>query len=430
MCGLFALSFGVSFLVVRVVTLSKDDGWGEHDDEIEIGSPGEGQGNAPLSQPKKTKRRHQKNFHKASNEQLSQPKNEKHTFQLVSEAAPHCTPLNSVDQVTFTLVTQFSDDRMWMMEHHCLRWTGGPISVAVFTSKTVDEVLEDLRSLHCPIDQISVQTVSGYSEEDYPVNVLRNVALKAVKTSHVVYVDVDFWESTNLADTLQLHRDTLLDTKAALVIPAFQINRQCAEWRDCREANIPVMPVAKRELLDLIFERKAAPFDPTNKGGHGSTRYGDWFDQTAEDLVPIECVKSNRYEPYLVFRYCQDLPPFQEAFSGYGKNKMTWVMHLRRAGYEFWQLGESFVVHYPHLDSKSRMRWNGGENGEQVKKPRDSQKVDWLTFKRGQIDHTFVNFRKWLLKNVPDETLISMCEDGLNDDQRLWIDRDQPEPIE
>jgi hypothetical protein len=344
-------------------------------------------------------------------------------FQLYSKGAPECVPLTSTSQVTFTVVTQFSENRLWMMEHHCRRWKRGPISIAVLTGRTAQQVQLDLVRLGCAAEHVSVQTVSHGTEEDYPVNLLRNIAIAAVKTTHVVYVDVDFWESSDLFETLQLHRETLMqDFKTALVLPAFQLNRQCKEWKECPEKNVPVMPHGQDELLDLIYETAADRFDPTNAGGHGSTRYVDWMDQTASQLIPIECVLSNRYEPYLVFRYCRDVPPFQEAFTGYGKNKMTWVMHLRRAGWKFWQVGHSFVVHYPHLDSKARMRWNGGKNGIQLRKPVKS--VDWLAFKRGQIDSTFLAFRKWLHEQVPDQTQIPMCQGALNDDERLWVDRE------
>ena len=315
------------------------------------------------------------------------------------------------------------------MEYHCQRWNdAGPISVAVFTNRTMQQVQDELTGqLGCSADLLTVHTVApntDLSEEDYPVNLLRNTALSSVQTSHVVYVDIDFWESTNLPDTLQHHTELLAsDPRTALVLPAFQLNRQCRQWRECPEDNIPVMPTSKKELLDLVYQQRASTFDPTNVGGHGSTRYIDWFDQTADELVPIECFKSNRYEPYLVFRYCHDLPPFQEAFTGYGKNKMTWVMQLRRMGWKFEQIGESFIVHYPHLDSKARMHWNGGKNGVQLQRPKASMHVDWLAFKRGQIDHTFADFRKWLHRNVADESVVPMCSDALNDDVRLWIDR-------
>jgi len=67
----------------------------------------------------------------------------------------------------------------------------------------------------------------------------------------------------------------------------------------------------------------------TNFGGHGSTRYAEWLEQKPDQLLPIECVHSNRYEPYLVVRYCSQLPPFQKIFSGYGKNKVRSILFCR-----------------------------------------------------------------------------------------------------
>jgi Glycosyl-transferase for dystroglycan len=349
-------------------------------------------------------------------------------FQQYTLTAPQCKADMAIHDVDFTVATQLSLNRLWMLEHHCARWTHA-ISLAVYigndTTTTVESIADELLHMGCgassDLRALHIQTLAGYSEEEYPVNVLRNMALAAVTTSHVVYVDIDFWESIDLYDTLHQHQSVLASNpKLALVVPAFQLSRQCREWRDCRETNIPKMPHVKEELVDLMVEHQANAFDPSNRGGHGSTRYKDWLIQEPEDLIPIECVKSNRYEPYLVFRKCYDLPPFQEAFTGYGKNKMTWMMQLRRTGYQFMQLGSAFVVHYPHLDSTARMHWNGGQDGAQLRKPRDPS-VDLSTFKRGQIDATFVAFREWLWKEIPDQAIAPMCEDALDDDERLWI---------
>lgn len=242
--------------------------------------------------------------------------------------APECDAMSPMD-VTYTLVTQLSSDRIWMMEHHCDRWgSTSPISVAVFTDQAVTEVNHQLVELGCNPETLTVQTLSTelYHSDDYPVNVLRNMALSVVTTSHVMFSDVDFWESEDLHDILQDDdvREVLAgDAKRALVVPAFQLNRQCGEWRDCRERNLPKMPRNKKDMIKLIQEKKGYPFDPTNHGGHGSTLYSAWFRQHASDVIDIPCIRSNRYEPYMVFRYCRDLPPFHEEFSGYGKNKMT-----------------------------------------------------------------------------------------------------------
>ena len=163
-------------------------------------------------------------------------------FKQFSRDAPNfCNATLKESDVEFTLVTQMSADRIWMMEHHCYRWrlanhTFYPISVAVLTNETTAETKSLLQGMGCDLDIVKVQTLSAnlYHVDDYPVNTLRNLALTAVKTSHVVYIDIDFWITRDMSEILQLPEvkgELASDPKAALVIPAFQMQRQCHQWR-------------------------------------------------------------------------------------------------------------------------------------------------------------------------------------------------------
>jgi hypothetical protein len=362
-------------------------------------------------------------------------------FEIHSSSAPLCTPLSDVQDISYTLVTQLSQDRLWMMEHHCERYPR-LMSIAVWTNNTLLEITNELLAMKCDLDLVQVQILDArhMAYNDYPVNQLRNLALMNIKTTHIVYIDVDFWTSDGMYDILIGPNATnalLENRKQALVIPAFQLFRQCAEWKDCREENLPYMPYSIDELLDMFRNKRGHKFDPFNAGGHGSTLYKDWLLQEDGTLVKIPCLKSNRYEPFLVIRYCRDLPPFQEAFSGYGKNKMTWMMQLIRSGYILSQVGGAFVVHYPHLDSESRQHWNKApdqlkvfkENDKehlspQVRKPNETDRyLDFTSYKRGQVDQLFVKYRRWLQEQVPDESKISLCEDHQDDDSKLWVER-------
>mmetsp|Transcript_13691 Transcript_13691/g.33135 ORF Transcript_13691/g.33135 Transcript_13691/m.33135 type:complete len:636 (-) Transcript_13691:918-2825(-) len=360
-------------------------------------------------------------------------------FQLYTPHAQSCSRTLDAQSISFTLVSQLSNDRLWMVQYHCERWGDNPMSIVVFTDRTAVEVKSELVSQGCSYENLNVQTVSRSKYDpdgtEYPVNLLRNMAFSAVRTTHIVYADVDFWPASDLHSILssgEIKERFASDPKLATVIPVFQMSRRCKEYKDCRDVNIPVMPRDKEGLLALIRKKHASTFDPTNVGGHGSTKYITWRDQQKGVFVDLPCIKSNRYEPYLAFRYCSDLPPFQEGFTGYGKNKMTWVMQLRRAGYLFSQLGGAFLVHYPHLDSKARLEWN--------KKPRamekyhksavelretegetEAEKIDWASFKRARVDALFLDFKEWLDGTVEDESRVPMCADALNDDMRLWV---------
>jgi len=379
-------------------------------------------------------------------------------FQRYTDGAPSCSsvPLQP-DDVTYTLVTQLSWDRLWMLEHHCRRWGHeNPISVAVYSNRTSASVRDALvRQYGCAPAQLSVQTLpQTFADADYPVNRLRNLALSRVRTTHVAYVDIDFWPSTDLYETLRqrpVRAELAATHKNALVVPALALKRVCGEYYECRSENIRRMPETRDDAIPLVLNRTITAFDPTNFGGHGSTRYAEWLSQDRDELLPIQCVHSNRYEPYLVVRYCRELPPFQTAFSGYGKNKMSWMLQLRREGYRLLQTN-SFVVHYPHLDSKARLAWNGGDGGKRLRRPSSGEGRGpqwWLQYKRGRNDYAFVQFRKWLQDTIPAggggggggdgggggidgrrdgdlnaATMIGPCGDkmDLDDDAKLWVD--------
>ncbi len=76
-------------------------------------------------------------------------------------------------------------------------------------------------------------------------------------------------------------------------------------------------------LLEIVSSSHAIPSSHAAITGHGSTMYELWMAQRAGTVAPIQCLRSERYEPYLVVQHCKELPPCQEHFTGYGKNKIS-----------------------------------------------------------------------------------------------------------
>jgi hypothetical protein len=361
----------------------------------------------------------------------------KQRFQAYSIGAPSCTPISDKD-VSFTLVTQCSDSRLWMLDHHCQRWKG-PISISIYTNRTQEQVENYIQKMNCNNELVTFEIYPATTMVDYPINVLRNVAFSNVRTSHAFYIDMDFWPSENIVQSLYKHQTYLAtDQRRALVVPAFSLKRQCADRHDCRDVNVPAMPLRQEEVFDEMISRKIFPFDPTNRGGHGSTRYKEWIRQSLDELIEIPCFSSQRYEPYVVVRYCQDLPPFQEGFSGYGKNKVSWVMHLRRAGWTFAQVGKAFVVHYPHLDSAARQAWNGRTEGSEkkpsgmIRRPANDEVL--LQTRRSLSDQLFFQFKEWLDEQYRRDKMTNpwirtpLCDDSMDDDSSLWVTRPRKHP--
>jgi hypothetical protein len=363
------------------------------------------------------------------------------------------------------------------------------MSVAVYTNSTLEEIKQELYDMGCPVgsgedskqqpikrrdddenmeeddDQmmknnkkkknkneqqrsaspllqvtvLDAQTHGAWN--DYPVNELRNLALSKVQTTYILYIDVDFWPSQDLYETVvtssEIKQTLLDDPKHALVVPAFQLLRQCHDWIDCRDKNIPKMPHDLDGLATMIKKKRGTIFDFTNRGGHGSTDYKKWVAQTPGSLHRIDCLQSHRYEPFVMIRYCHDMPPFQSAFSGYGKNKVTWMMQVVASGYTLSQVGGTFLVHYPHLDSQSRQHWNEAPKELQIPGGRPAPGAGYFnlrrpdkadahvkfdSYKRGQVDKLFLQFKDWLSETIPpDRARLDLCENAQDDDSKLWI---------
>mmetsp|Transcript_24368 Transcript_24368/g.28227 ORF Transcript_24368/g.28227 Transcript_24368/m.28227 type:complete len:296 (-) Transcript_24368:738-1625(-) len=184
-----------------------------------------------------------------------------HPFIKTLNNAPKCTLLSSQD-INYTLATHCSEDRLWMMEHHCKRWGyDNPISLAMYTKQSVENIYSILEKLGCHREHLMIQIISQEenntkdevlslntqrhthknsissllstregSAYDYPINKLRNMAVEGVKTSHVLVLDIDFWESINLYNTLNrndVRKALAADDKLAIVVPAFQLRRGC-----------------------------------------------------------------------------------------------------------------------------------------------------------------------------------------------------------
>lgn len=319
------------------------------------------------------------------------------------DSAPPCNP---VEKVSFTLVTQASMDRIWIMKHHCERWPPPhPISIAIYLSQnsTLNEI-DVAHQLHidldCDISRMKVLVMKGNSPmESYPINMLRNLAMRSATTTHVVYTDSDFLISEGLYDDLMAMAPIVAeDPLAAIVLPAFVYHTACPDKfntdnqdaLNCLASEWETgVPKTKEDLIPLWEKPRIQK--PNVKSGfhgvhfHGSTMYEEFKNQTAPLLIP--CISHWLYEPYLAVRLCEDLPEFPEVFRGYGWNKNVWIMWLtKKRNYKLWQSPRGFVFHLPHRVSPSW--WS-------FKKP------DQKTGKKRKTPPEMELYLEWFKRKVP-----------------------------
>jgi len=125
-----------------------------------------------------------------------------------------------------------------------------------------------------------------------------------------------------------------------------------------------IAPIDKEVPLDMaglkqcMARKKCIVFQSDNSwDSHSTTNSAVWL-REENKVRPLSCFHTNRYEPYVVVRHGPSTPPYDERFSGYGKNKIQHVVHLRRLGFSFAVLPLEFLVHVPHPKSSAKVAWS------------------------------------------------------------------------
>ena len=219
-----------------------------------------------------------------------------------------------------------------MMRYHCERWgRNNFISLAVLTDDDADAILDEITSKHigCRRRRVTVSTISEatISHDEDPTHALQNLALSKVKTSHVVCVDIGFWTGEDLHEILNydfVRNEFAAYSKLVAVLPAFELSSYCGETKKCDVLDhVSIMPRSKDDVLKLEYLGKLDPLYQRIKKNQSSISYSSWFEQDLGEFLDVSCIGSNCHEPFLAFRYCDELPQFQNNIHGYGRNTIT-----------------------------------------------------------------------------------------------------------
>uniref|UniRef100_A0A1A7YWM9 Like-glycosyltransferase n=1 Tax=Iconisemion striatum TaxID=60296 RepID=A0A1A7YWM9_9TELE len=242
------------------------------------------------------------------------------------------------DDTDITLVAQLSMDRLQMLEAICKHWEG-PISLALYMSDAeAQQFLRYAQASEVLKNRKNVGYHIVYKEgQFYPVNLVRNVALKNANTPYVFLTDVDFLPMYGLYDYLRksVVQLDMAHTKKALVVPAFETLRYRLSF-----------PKSKAELLSMLDMGTLYTFRyHVWPKGHAPTNYAKWRTAT----TPYKVEWEPDFEPYVVVR--RDCPEYDQRFVGFGWNKVSHIIELDAQEYDLMVLPNAFMIHMPHAPS-------------------------------------------------------------------------------
>ena len=297
-----------------------------------------------------------------------------------------------------SIVTQLSIDRIDRLQLLCSAWASSNEICCEVVAAVLDEDrskdaikpshnssiaalkrLEDYvrhNMSNCKLHTILVARSDNKVGVLYPINQLRNIALKATLSEFIFLLDVDCIPTTGILheligtpERLTTLRRLCWDECAAVVIPCFefikplsesQLHRHNYSVKDIYSGMIDKNNTTVQRFMGNRFPR-----------GHRASNYSQLEQIWTERLNQIQTHTSKEgdtycypptfykveyeegYEPYILLPRVYACM-YDEVFSGYGRNKTLQLYHLHRMGVQYYCCGNAAVIHIDHAPSVDR----------------------------------------------------------------------------
>jgi len=241
----------------------------------------------------------------------------------------NCPAVLSDVDIRTTLVVQTTPERFWVMTETCQRWKDPIVAVVGLRAphqESETHLKETLAAGKYEVECAHLKVVKYFLDdeqtkpENYPMNLLRNVGLDAVETSHVLISDIDLVPSQNLDEmirtTIREHQQqldeepfdddtTIRNERMAMVVPAFERFAPCerSSGLDCdfdglKRYGSSFLPRAFEEIRHCVKDKSCdVAKKRTNPKGHSSTEtfrwlQGQWYVSKQEDDDTVDVEKS------------------------------------------------------------------------------------------------------------------------------------------
>ncbi|RHZ57000.1 hypothetical protein Glove_395g77 [Diversispora epigaea] len=265
----------------------------------------------------------------------------------------HNSKLNSLNKDDVTLVTQFSVNRLDRFENALAAWPG-PISAVIYlvSPNDINPLLEYFKmdkNLYL-YNRVTLTIFKpDYSTDTYlkyPINLLRNMAIKVSFTEYYFVMDADFVPTSqlyNFSVSLLIPLLQKFTQPTAFVVPCIAI----------KENYSGKYPNTISELRKLFNEGWAYITD--KYAGHGPTGNDIFLSRQILNSHPYyEICYESQWEPYYILS--KSAPLYDERFRNQGGDKQQHTLLLNALGYRFLALRDHFIYHMDH----ENLIWPGG----------------------------------------------------------------------
>ncbi|KAI9597770.1 glycosyl-transferase for dystroglycan-domain-containing protein [Syncephalis fuscata] len=273
-----------------------------------------------------------------------------------------------------TLVSQFSVNRLDRFEDAIRAWSG-PIAATIYLMESKDlDILIDYfqiyahQELYYQVELAIVLPDTGERDRyRYPINQLRNIATRLVRTSHHLMIDADFVPNHALYhDVIRKQLYSVWQQGMAQDNATYSVSNllQASEWSHIALV-VPCVAIVESytgrypetlEQLQELFHAEQAYITDVN-AGHGPTLTEVFLRKAwiASSTAPwYEVCYESQWEPYYILP--RTAPAWDERFRNQGGDKQQHALLLNALNYRFLVLRDVYLYHRDH----ARLTWPGG----------------------------------------------------------------------
>ncbi|KAH8548664.1 glycosyl-transferase for dystroglycan-domain-containing protein [Umbelopsis sp. PMI_123] len=260
-----------------------------------------------------------------------------------------------IDVNDITISTLVTHDRFPVLARLVNNYKG-PVSATIHINddEQREKILDDLQQIYNtePMVRQYLDVHMVIDKYDRQFNLWRNIAKLFARTEYVMMLDVDFHICTDFRESIHQNpkaMELLKSGKAALVVPAFEFNKQ-SDGLDYK-----TFPNTKKDLLELVTKDKIDMFHKRWTPGHGDTNYTAWYTSSKPYRTTTY---QYSYEPYIIYKR-EGIPWCDERFIGYGSNKAACLYEIHISGVDYWVLPNDFLIHQTHYypeDTRTKER--------------------------------------------------------------------------
>uniref|UniRef100_A0A0N5BAI8 Beta-1,4-glucuronyltransferase 1-like n=1 Tax=Strongyloides papillosus TaxID=174720 RepID=A0A0N5BAI8_STREA len=185
----------------------------------------------------------------------------------------------------------------------------------------------------------------------YPINVIRNIARKEIKTKFMTFADINDYFSQDfeykmsklISEIFKKSRKTKKKMKNILVYQSFDVDSSVEKLK------------TKKELLQLVNSSKAFLSDTFLNNTEQINLLEEWFYKKETQTPSVQFITTYRHSNWdPQFISDNKIPYFDERFPYPLKDRVQLKWHLCRQQYKFLVVNDVFMYHYGIQNTNER----------------------------------------------------------------------------